>query len=101
VGGRIIIINFSRYEVDALIFDVAHQIECVPLPDADLQTLSELAGDILLNQPINASAAQRRSHAGHYLKPALRNVWDNIIVPIFDKIQLRTNGNPGPPQRRI
>ena len=99
--GHIVIINVTRYGIDALTFNATHQIEHVPLLNAGLETLSKLAGDILLNRPINASAAQRRSHTRHFLKPALRNVWDDIMVPIFDKIQAPANGNSGPPQRRI
>lgn len=101
VGGHIIIINVSQYGVDALIFGAAHQIEHVPLPNTDLQTLSKFAGDILLNRPVNASAAQRGSHTTRCLKPALRNIWNDIMVPIFDKIQVHANGNFSPPQQRI
>jgi CHAT domain-containing protein len=35
------------------------------------------------------------------LNPALKNVWNGILVPIFDNIQIPLNGNSGAPQRRI
>jgi CHAT domain-containing protein len=41
------------------------------------------------------------SYTTHYLKPALRQVWNDVLIPIFDKIQVSLNGNSGAPERRI
>jgi tetratricopeptide (TPR) repeat protein len=101
VGGQIIIININRYRVDALIFDAAHQIVHVPLLNANLETLSLLTGDILLHQPIFSSPTQRQSYTTRFLKPALRYVWDDIVVPIFDTLRFSINGNSDQPQHRI
>ena len=101
-GGQIIIINANPHgAVDALIFDAIDQIEHVPLPDANFEALSELASNILLHRPINASEAQRRNYTNRYLKPALRMVWNDILMPIFTKIQLPFDANSDAPQRRI
>ena len=52
IRGQVIIINASQYGVDALIFDAADQIDHVPLPDADLVTLSKLVDDMLFSNYI-------------------------------------------------
>jgi hypothetical protein len=85
-GGQVIIINASEYGVDALIFDTSSPIEHVSLPNIDLETLTRLSGDIMLQGPVNPSATQRRSYTTRILKPALRTVWNDIIVNIFDKM---------------
>jgi CHAT domain-containing protein len=100
-GGHVIIINVSQYGFDALIFDDIHQIERVPLLNTDLERLSKLADDIVLQRPINTSAAQCRRYTNRYLKPALQEIWNDILIPIFDKIQLPLNGNSDAPQCRI
>jgi hypothetical protein len=100
-GGHVIIINVSRYGIDALIFDDYHQIECVPLPDTDFDTLLKLASDIVVQRPVVASAARLQSYTNRYLKPALRAVWNDILIPIFHKIQLPLYGNSDEPKRRI
>jgi hypothetical protein len=98
--GQVIIINVSRGGVDALIFDAARQIVHVPLPNADFNVLHKLAVDIQLH-PFNASEIQRRNYTTRYVKPALRTVWNNILVPIFDKIHVPLDGNSGSTKRRI
>jgi tetratricopeptide (TPR) repeat protein len=100
-GGQVVLINASEYGVDALIFDAADQIEHVPLPKATVGALSKLAGDILLHRPITAFEAQRHSYNGRYLKPALRTVWNDILIPIFQRIHLPLHGNSDAPKRRI
>jgi CHAT domain-containing protein len=98
---RIIIINVSKFGADALILNSAHRIDYVPLPNVDLETLHTLGCDVALQQPKNASAAQRRSYTTRYLKPALRMVWNDIINPIFNAIQLDSSDNSGLPRDRI
>jgi CHAT domain-containing protein len=100
-GGQVVIVNASMYGAHVLIFDASHQIQLVPLPNADIEQLSELVGDLLSHRPMHASEAQRRSYTSRYLKPALRHVWDDILIPIFDKIQVSLIGNLGAPERRI
>jgi len=87
--GRVIIINASHYGVDALVFGASGPIEHVPLPNIVLETLAELASNIVLQRPVNPSEAQRWSYVNCFLKPALRRVWNNILVPIFNKIHIR------------
>jgi CHAT domain-containing protein/tetratricopeptide (TPR) repeat protein len=101
IGGQVVIINGSEIGVDALIFDATHPIEHVPLPDVDMEMLSQLADNVLLNQPINASEAQRKSYNNRYLEPTLRIIWNDILKPIFEKIQLPSEGNPDALRRRI
>jgi CHAT domain-containing protein len=86
--GQVIIINVSQYGVDALCFGPTGPIMHVPLANIDLDTLAQLSSDILLNRPISATASQQRSYTNHYLKPALRVVWNDILAPIFHKIHL-------------
>jgi len=101
IGGHVIIINVSQYGVDALIFDDARQIVHVPLPNIDFETLSTLAQDIMHQQVISISATQRQRFNNRYLKPALRVVWNDILIPIFDHLQIPLNDSYGPPQHRI
>jgi CHAT domain len=98
--GLVIIINVSRYKVDALIFDADHQIDHVPLPNTDFETLHIFGLNVMRRQPINPSAIQQRNYNARYLKPALRHVWNDILIPIFDKIQITLNDS-GAPHRRI
>jgi tetratricopeptide (TPR) repeat protein len=99
--GQVVIINASEYGVDALIFDASCPIMHVSLPEANIETLSGLAGDILLHQPINASESQQGSYNSRYLKPALRTIWNDILIPIFDKMGLCLNSNLDGPQCHI
>jgi hypothetical protein len=91
-GGLVVIINASEYRVDALIFDEVREIEHVSLPDIDLDTLSELARDLRLH-PTDGSQRRRQNYNSRSLKPALREVWNNIIVTIFDKIHISSKIN--------
>jgi CHAT domain-containing protein len=100
-AGLVVIINASKYGVDALIFNATHQIEHVPLPNVDVEILAQLAEDILLRRPINASVTQRQGYNTRFLQPALRTVWNDIMIPIFNKIQVHSNVNLGTPKRRV
>jgi hypothetical protein len=73
-GGQVVVVNVSRYGVDALIFGATGQVVHVPLVDADIQTLHKLGRNIVLRQSACASAAQRQSYNTRYLKPALREI---------------------------
>jgi len=53
-GGQVVIVNASMYGAHALIFDASHQIQLVPLPNADIEQLSELVGDLLSHRPMHA-----------------------------------------------
>jgi CHAT domain-containing protein len=44
---------------------------------------------------------QRQKFNNRFLKPALRAVWNSILIPIFDRIKLPLIGNSDVPQRRI
>jgi tetratricopeptide (TPR) repeat protein len=100
-GGHVVIINASEYGVDALIFGTSGPIGHVPLPDTDLETLAELSSDIVLRQPAHTSANQRRSYNIRFLKPALRTIWNDIIVHIFNKIQFPLTSTEVLPRHRI
>lgn len=102
--GEVVIINVSRYAVDALVFgaDSATQpIQHIPLTDIDIETLTELSGEILLQRPVNSTIAQQRRYVSCYLRPALRTVWEDIVVPIFDQMRIPKEGTDTPPQRRV
>jgi hypothetical protein len=99
--GQVVVINASKYGVDALIFSAIGPIEYVSLPDIDLKVLTELSSNIVLKQPGNASATQQRTYTKRFLKPALRTVWNDILITIFDKIQITSADTSGLPRRRI
>ncbi|KIM72706.1 hypothetical protein PILCRDRAFT_829611 [Piloderma croceum F 1598] len=86
VTGWVIIINASAHVVDALIFGAIGPIKHVPLPNIDLNSLVELARNIILNQPMNPSATQQWSYVTRFLKPALRTIWNKIMISIFNEI---------------
>ncbi|KIM75678.1 hypothetical protein PILCRDRAFT_13333 [Piloderma croceum F 1598] len=101
VAGQVVIINASGYGVDALIFGNTGPIEHVSLPHINLEILTNMSSNIVLERPINASATQRRNYTTRFLKPALRTVWNNILVHIFEKIHIPLVDNSVLPQRRI
>lgn len=101
-AGHIVIINVSRHGVDAIIFDDVHPIQHVPLPDVDLETLTEMSHEVLLKRPLGASPFQQERYVKRHLRPALRMIWDSIIVPIFDALQISLETSTGAiPHRRI
>jgi CHAT domain-containing protein len=100
-GREIIVINASNYRVDALIFGASQPIEHVPLPDIDLKVLSELTDDILHRRPAFATKKAQRKYTSRYLKPALRIVWNDILVPIFNQLDIPLKCSVVTPQRRI
>jgi len=100
-AGQVVIMNASEYGVDALMFSNTGPIEHVSLPHIDLEMLTELSSNIVLERPTNASATQRRNYTTRFLKPALRAVWNNILVHIFEKIHIPLVDSPVPPHRRI
>jgi tetratricopeptide (TPR) repeat protein len=101
LGGQVVIINVSQYGVDALIFGTAGPIKHLSLPDTNLDALTELSGNILHQQPVNASENQRRSYLSRFLKPALQDIWDDIMIHIFNKICIRLTNAAALPQHRI
>jgi len=98
--GQVVIINVCQYGVDALIFAADGPIEHISLLDVDFDILTQLSGDIV-NRPVNTTDAQRRSYTNHYLIPALRTVWADIVVPIFNKAQISLEVSLAFPQHRI
>jgi tetratricopeptide (TPR) repeat protein len=98
--GQVVIINVCQYGVDALIFAADGPIEHVSLLDVDFDILTQLSGDIV-NRPVNTTDAQRRSYTNHYLIPALRTVWADVVVPIFNKAQISLEVSLAFPQHRI
>jgi hypothetical protein len=91
--GQVVIINASEHGVDALIFAATGPIEHVPLPVA-------LADDITLNRPANTSQTARQKYVARFLKPALRTVWNDNLLPIFHKIDIDSD-TALLPRRRI
>ncbi|KIM76120.1 hypothetical protein PILCRDRAFT_13028 [Piloderma croceum F 1598] len=100
-GGQVIIINSSVFGVDALVFGTVGPIERVPLPDIDFPTLTELTGNILPERATYGSATQRRNHTKHFLIPALRTIWSNILADIIEKIHIPLVDPVVLPQHRI
>ena len=101
-AGRVVIINVSMYGVDALIFGTLSTIKHVSLSDIDLETLEGLSGNIVLNHPnANASPKQREKYGTRFLKPALRTIWNDVLVHIFEEIQISVESTTMLPQHRI
>lgn len=103
--GHVVIINVCPANgVDALIFcsDITHPIAHVHLPDLDSQTLTEFSSDIILKRSLNSTAEQHRRYLKNFFKPALRTVWQDLIVPIFARLGISTTAALSAfPQRRI
>jgi len=87
-GGLVIIINASKYSVDALIFGATGPIEQVPLPDVDMETLAEFSKNVKCHQPENVPEHQRQRYTNRFLRPTLQKVWKYIIIPIFNHIHI-------------
>ena len=100
-GRQIIVINVSRLRVDALVLGASKHIEHVPLPNINLTVLSELSDDIIHQRPAFATEKTQRNYTSRYLKPALRIVWNDILVPIFNRLDIPLKHNTAAPQRRI
>jgi tetratricopeptide (TPR) repeat protein len=100
--GLVIIINVSTYQVDALVIDVTQPIQHIPLPGIDAETITKLSTDITSYRPsLFASTNERRLYTRKYLRPALRRVWADIMVPIFKRLQIPLDSSEGLPQHRI
>ncbi|KIM80324.1 hypothetical protein PILCRDRAFT_73287 [Piloderma croceum F 1598] len=104
--GRVIVINISELRVDALIFGRTGSIEHVPLPVINLKKFTKMAGNIMLNRSADSRSvaevrAQRRKYMDDNLQQALRMVWDMVLVPIFNQIQIPLERQVGFPQHRI
>ncbi|KIM89429.1 hypothetical protein PILCRDRAFT_60841 [Piloderma croceum F 1598] len=106
-SGEVVIINISGYGADALIFGVSGPIEHVPLPKINIEKLTKIVSNVMLNRSADARspehdrAAQRRNLTIRNLQNTLRVIWRVILVPIFDKMRLPLESYPGLPQRRI
>jgi hypothetical protein len=96
--GRVIIINASRYGVDALIFGATGPIEHVPLPNIDLEDLSN---KIIVEKPLNPSVTQQKRYISCSLKPVLRAIWNDIIIKIFKKIHIPITDTAVPSAHQI
>ncbi|KIM78471.1 hypothetical protein PILCRDRAFT_11178 [Piloderma croceum F 1598] len=101
IAGRIIIINASRYGVDALVFSAAQPIGHVPLPDINIEELAILSRQILLRRPVVATEKAQRTYVVRHLEPALRIVWEAILVPIFNKLDVPSTPSTAISQSRI
>jgi len=100
-AGRIVIINASKYGVDALVFGAAQSIDHVPLPNIDLEMLAELSSEILLRRPVVPTEEAQQRYIVRHLKPALRTVWNDILVPVFNKLDVSLTPNTAGPQHQI
>jgi len=98
-GGQVIIINVSEFGVDALIISIDDVIEHVPLPDVNLELLANLSHDIVFQRSINASESQRRKYVTYVLKPALRTIWNQMLIHIFNQIHISHTDPVALPQR--
>jgi hypothetical protein len=96
-----IIINASQYGVDALVFGATGPIEHVSLADISLENLTKLSSNIVLEQPVYPTATQQRNYVSRFLKPALRTIWNDIIVHIFEKIHIALTDITVPPRHRV
>jgi tetratricopeptide (TPR) repeat protein len=101
-GGEVVLINVSIYGIDALILRAASPIKHVSLSNnIDVETLEEMCRNVIHQRPMNSSESQRLRYTKRYLKPALRTVWNDMVVLIFDAIQIPLKRNDAPPERRI
>ena len=101
IAGQIIIINASEHGVDALIFSAAQPISHVPLPDIDIKELAILSRQISLRRPVVATEKSQRTYIMRYLQPALRTIWEAILIPIFNKLDVPLTPSTVTAQRRI
>jgi len=99
--GEVIIINASKFGVDALVFGAVQPIVNVPLPDINLEGLTELSGEVLLCRQGVATEETQRRYIARHLKPALRSVWIDIVVPIFNRLDVPLEQCVTTPRRRI
>ena len=100
--GQVVVINTSTYGVDALIFGATGPIEHVSLSHINHDMLTELSENIMLKRPSNGSKIQQQTYITRFLKPALRTIWNEILVHIFDKIHISLKENITMlPQHRI
>jgi tetratricopeptide (TPR) repeat protein len=100
-AGQVVIINASKYGVDALIFGAVQPVDHAPLPNFDFELLAEMSDDVLLRRPVVATEQTQRSYIARYLKPALRTVWKDILIPIFNKLNVPLTHSVAAPRRRI
>jgi CHAT domain-containing protein len=100
--GPVVIINVSKHRVDALIVTAAQPIQHVPLPRIDAETIKTLSQLVTMNRPLTgASETECRFYTTRHLRPALRRVWKDIMVPVLDKLNIPLKATNGPPERRI
>jgi tetratricopeptide (TPR) repeat protein len=100
-GRQIIVINVSKFRVDALVLGASQHIEHVLLPDINLMVLSKLSDDIIHQRPAFATEKAQRNYTSRYLKPALRIVWNDILVPIFNGLDIPLKHSVEAPQRQV
>jgi CHAT domain-containing protein len=61
----------------------------------------EFSSNILLQQPAVATNETQRKHISRHLRPALRAVWNNILLPIFTKLGVSVEHSAVAPQQQI
>ena len=101
VAGSVVIINASEFGVDALVFGPLQPIVHVPIHDIDLKELAVLSEEILFHRPVVTTEETQRSYTARYLKPTMRLVWNDILVPIFDKLGVPLEHTAAAAERRI
>ncbi|KAF7976224.1 hypothetical protein HWV62_7244 [Athelia sp. TMB] len=99
-AGPIIAINVSKHGVDALVIDATQPVKHIALPDADYLDITEQVENLTLKRPQNPSPEQRKKYVNGYLKPALRATWNDIVVPIFEHMNISLEPD-GPPLQRV
>jgi hypothetical protein len=104
--GRVVIINISDLGADALTFKRTGPIEHIQLPAINLDTISEIAGKVILNRSAEARSITdirhiRRVGNTENLRNTLSVIWHKVLVPVFRKIQIPLESNPDLPQHRI
>jgi tetratricopeptide (TPR) repeat protein len=99
--GQVVVVIMSRHGIDTLIFGATGPIEHVSLQNVDIHELLDLCLHIALEQPENYSATQKQKFCKRFLQPALRIIWRDVIIPIFDKINIPIVDTPALLRRRI
>ena len=104
--GQVIIINISDFGADALTFKCTGPIEHIQLPAINLDTITEIAGKVMLNRSAEARSTadiRKMQCIGNTqnLRNALSVIWHKVLVPVFHKIQIPLESNLDLPQHRI
>ncbi|KAH7906863.1 CHAT domain-containing protein [Hygrophoropsis aurantiaca] len=85
VGGPVVVINISRHRCDGIIALKAEKPRLVPLPDATMQDITQMASD-WMEVLANTSGEGEEKMREKQLIPILRQLWDTVVGPISEEL---------------